>query len=105
VPKHCSIGFFGLWPRQNGPIGKSFNTVYTQYIGGQISKEKTQGTILRQTIHHTFKEEGKSIHLWESVGTIKNSLCSEEKISLELYSQTNLLSFFVVRNIAEQLVK
>jgi hypothetical protein len=31
--------------------------------------------------------------LWESVGTIKNSLCSEEKISLELYSQTNLLSF------------
>jgi hypothetical protein len=43
--------------------------------------------------------------LWESVGTIKNSLCSEEKISLELYSQTNLLSFFVVRNIAEQLVK
>jgi hypothetical protein len=20
VPKHCSIGIFGLWPRQNGPI-------------------------------------------------------------------------------------
>jgi hypothetical protein len=79
--------------------------IYTQYIGGQISKEKSQGTILRQFIHHTCKEEGKSIHLWESVGTIKNSLCSEEKISLELYSQTNLLSFFVVRNIAEQLVK